>query len=86
MFSFTPTGGAELNDQILFDLLKRQAVDIRNKCNVMQAAVAFLAKKLVTFSSRLQEAEREIEDMEITIDGQDAALTENSKVSKALRY
>lgn len=83
MFRCISVGAEDLNYQIILHLYQMNSEDTNNKGSMMQ--VSAVEKQSENFVSKLEEGERKRYHIEITIDGHNYILTENTKGLKALR-
>lgn len=70
--------------QALSNFFTRHAVDISG-LDLVQATMVSMDRKLEGLGLKRQEAEKKIEDLEITTDGPDAIITESTADCEALK-
>lgn len=78
-------GVENLNYQKVLQFFQANSENTGKKCSVIQASVTAVEKKSENFVSKLQADEGKSQHMEITIDGHNYVLRENTKGLKALR-
>lgn len=71
-----------LGHPVLSNFFTRHVVHISGRLDLIQATTVSIDRKLEDLGLKRQEAEKKIEDLEITTDGPDAIVTENTAAPK----
>lgn len=71
-----------LGHPVLSNFFTRRAVCISRRLDLLQATMVSTDRKLEGLGLKQQEAEKKIEDLEITTDDPDAIITENTAALK----
>lgn len=71
-----------LGHPVLSNFFTRHAACISGRLDLIQATMVSMDRKLEGLELKRQEAEKKIEDLEITTDGPDAIITENTAALK----
>lgn len=69
---------AVLAHPVLSNFFTRHAVRISGRLDLIQATMVSMGRKLEGLGLKQQEAEKKIEDLEITTDGPDAIIAEDT--------
>lgn len=81
-FGLATSRAVVLGHPVLSNFFTRHAVRISGRLDLIQATMVSMDRKLEGLGLTRQEAEKKIEDLEITTDGPDAIITENTAALK----
>lgn len=81
-FGLATSRAVVLGHPVLSNFFTRHAVHISGRLDLIQATTVSMDRKLEGLGLKRQEAEKKIEDLEITTDGPDAIVTENTAAPK----
>lgn len=76
---FGMSRAAVLAHPVLSNFFTRHAVRISGRLDLIQATMVSMGRKLEGLGLKQQEAEKKIEDLEITTDGPDAIIAEDTE-------